>query len=376
LKKKNVPFKKSQLASVGTELELQIIDGQFFTLAQRSKDLIRNLKAGPHKKRIKPEITQSMIEMNSGIHSSTTTLLDELIDLQHYLLDIKKNLDVGFSGGGTHPSQKWSHQKIFPSQRYKNFSHKFRYLSKKATVFGQHVHIGCSSGEDALYLTHSLARYVPQFLAISASSPFYEGIDSGFASSRATIFTAFPMSGVSPYLENWTEFSEYYYKMRRWGIIESMKDVHWDIRPKPEFGTVEIRVFDTPLTLRKAVVIAAYVQALASYLLDTRPIGLTHDLYYLYNYNRFQAARYGYDGECINPYTSERMTIMEDILLTIPHLTPYAVQLGCSEFLNELKVEAESKQNDAMYLRQLYKELGSYPKLVAELCNEWSKNSG
>jgi carboxylate-amine ligase len=373
LKKKNVPFKKSKPASIGTELELQIIDNQYFTLTQRSKELIRNLKEGPHKKHIKPEITQSMIEINSTIHTSTTTLYEELLDLQKYLHELTESMDVCFSGGGTHPLQRWSRQKIFPTRRYKDFLHKFRYLSKKATVFGQHVHVGCASGEDSLYLTHVLARYVPQFLALSGASPFYEGIDSGFVSSRATIFTAFPMSGVAPYLENWAQFSEYYYKMRHLGIIETMKDVHWDIRPKPEFGTVEIRVFDTPLTLRKAVRIAAYTQALAMYLLEKRPIELSKDLYYLYNYNRFQAARYGYDGEFINPYTKERISIRDDILLTIPHLLPYAAQVGSTEFLNELQQEVEQKLNDAAILRNLFKEMGSYPKIVAEVCKQWSR---
>src|SRR5262249_27038602 len=151
-------------------------------------------------------------------------------------------------------------------------SKKYTYLSKRSTVFGQHIHIGCKSGEDAIYLTHALSRYVPQFIAICASSPFYQGVDTGYASSRSTVFNAFPLSGVMPYLITWNEFSEYYYKMRNYGIIGSMKDFYWDIRPKPEFGTVEIRVCDTPLTIRTAAIITAYIQALSLYLLEEKPI--------------------------------------------------------------------------------------------------------
>ena len=373
---RKVPFKKSKTGSVGTELELQIIDNQFFTLAQRSKDLIRNLEGSAFEKRIKPEITQSMIEINSSVHTSIDELYKELIELHDFLVEQTKDVDVYFCGGGTHPFQRWSGQKIFPTVRYRNILHKFRYLSKKATVFGQHVHIGCSNPEEALYLTHALACFTPQMMAISASSPFYEGMDSGYFSTRSTIFTSFPMSGMIPYLKNWSEFSDYYHKMRKWGVIESMKDIYWDVRPKPEFGTVEIRVFDTPLTIRKAVLVTAYAQALGLYLLEEKPIQLSPNIYYLYSYNRFQAERYGFDGEIIDPFSDKRTLIVDDILATLPKLEKYAERLGSSEYLMDLKNDIENKRNDAVHLRQLLKEYGSYPKLVSELCKEWKNYRG
>ncbi len=265
---KTLPFKSSSLVSLGVELEFQIIDPHSFGLIPRAKDLMRTIKQGPYQKRIKPEITQGMIEINSSVHHSPSILLDELIDIRTFLLNIADQIKINFCGGGTHPFQKWTSLKIFPTSRFKNLSRQYRYLSKRSTVFGQHIHIGCRNSDDAIYLTHALARYVPHFIAISASSPFYQGVDTGYHSSRSNIFSAFPLSGVIPYLTTWKEFSEYFYKMRNLGIVETMKDFYWDIRPKPEFGTVEVRVFDTPLTFNKAVILAAYLQSLAHYLLQ------------------------------------------------------------------------------------------------------------
>lgn len=371
---KNLPFKRSDKISIGIELEFQIIDPITYNLIPRAKDLIRNISSSSYQKWLKPEITQSMIELNSSVHHSPQKMYEELVKVRSFLLNQSKKLGVYFSGGGTHPFQKWSLNKIFPSKRFKNLSHRYRYLSKRSTVFGQHVHIGCPSAEDALYLTHAFARYVPQFLALSASSPFYQGLATGYASSRANVFSAFPMSGVIPYLTTWEEFSEYYYKMRKLGIIESMKDFYWDIRPKPEFGTVEVRVCDTPFTLKKAVTLAAYMQTLAYYLLEERPALLTPDLYYVYGYNRFQACRYGYGGQFIDPQTLQHRLIGEDILLTLKTIKKYATKLNNTGFLSLIAKDVTNNKNDASLANAIFNKTDSLPRVVREQCLLWMKN--
>lgn len=368
-----LPFKKSSLVSIGVELEFQIVAPRSYALVSRAKDLIRNIRESPYRARITPEITQSMIEINSSIHHSPQEMLEELANLQGFLLAQAAEMNVAICGGGTHPFQRWTMQKIFPTIRYKKLSRKYRYLSKRSTVFGQHIHIGCTKAEDALYLTHALARYVPQFIAICASSPFYQGIDTGYFSSRSTVFNAFPLSGVIPYLINWREFSDYFYKMRKLGIIATMKDFYWDIRPKPEFGTVEIRVCDTPLTIKKAVLIIAYIQALSLYLLEERPIQVSDDLYYLYNHNRFQASRYGFEGDFINPYTMQHNLIIDDLIDTVKKIEKYALQLGNSDYVALLVDDATKNINDAALLKQFFKQGGSLPKVVAEQCRLWSE---
>jgi len=365
---KILPFTESKQVSIGMELEFQIIDPKTFGLISRSKDLLQQIKESRFKSHITPEITQGMIEVNSSIHHSVKEMHKELLNLRDFILLNAKKIPINFCGGGAHPFHKWAKQKIFPSARYKNLSKKFRYLTKFATVFGQHVHIGCKSGDDAIYLTHALARYVPQLIAMCASSPFYQENDTGYFSSRLNIFSAFPLTGVMPYLTSWEQFSEYFYKMRDLEVIQTMKDFYWDVRPKPEFGTVEIRVCDTPLTIKKALTVTAYVQALAFYLLEERPFLVCPDLYYLYNHNKFQASRYGFEGTIIEPATSQAYLISEDIANTLKKIERYANQLDNMGYISKLMDEVANNQTDTKLLRKIYKETNSFAKVVEEQC--------
>lgn len=361
---------------MGIELELQIVDPVTYDLIAGAKDLIRNVQESKFKDLIKPEITQSMIEINSSIHQSSDSLYRELVEMRDFLSHHAEYIGIKIAGGGTHPFQKWNLRKIFPTQRFKTLSWRFRYLSKCSTVFGQHIHIGCQSAEDALYLTHALARYVPQLIAFSASSPFYQGIDTGYQTSRSTVFSAFPMSGVIPYLTSWAEFSAYFYKLRKSGIIKSAKDFYWDIRPKPEFGTVEIRVCDTPLTLEKTVLIAMYLQTLSHYLLTEKKFELSKDLYYFYGHNRFQASRYGLEGNFVNHETLERIKISDDILNTIHLIKKNAKILKTENDLKKIQHMIKKNESDSDLLRNIYKKTKSLQKVVHTQCDLWLKNRG
>ena len=371
---KTLPFKSSPLVSIGVELEFQIVNPLTFDLISRAKDLLRGVSEGPYQEKIKPEVTQSMIEINSSIHLTPSELENEFMGLHDYLLRIATEQEIKIAGGGTHPFEKWSVQKIFPAARYKKLSHIYRFLSKRSTVFGQHVHVGCPTGEDALYLTHAFSRYVPHLLALSASSPFYQGIDTGYHSSRSSIFSAFPTSGVIPMVTSWEAFSAYFYKMKRLKVIESMKDFYWDVRPKPEFGTVEVRVCDTPLTIKKAVTLAAYVQALAAYLLEERPLQIENSLYDVYSYNRFQASRYGYAGQFIHPQTLEHDFIGNDILNTLVSIEKFAERLGTTHYIELIHADVMARRNDATDLRDLFEQVGSLTRVVQEQCQRWAMN--
>ncbi len=372
---RNLPFKKSKEISLGVELEYQLINPKTYDLISCAKDLIRSISTSKYKKIIQPEITQSMIEINSSIHESVKDLYKEIKSIRNFLLKEGKALDICICGGGTHPFRKWSVSKIFPTKRFKTKSHQYRYLSKRSTVFGLHVHIGCLNAEDALYLTHALARYVPHFIAISASSPFYESTDTGFDTTRSTDFNAFPTCGIIPYLLTWKDFSSYYYKMKRLGIISTMKDFYWDIRPKPEFGTVEIRVCDTPLTIEKVAIISAYIQTVSYYLLHEKPVSISQDLYYFYSYNRFLASRYGLESYIIDPAHMKYYAITDDIQKTIEKTKKYARKLNNASYLAQLTEDIFNKSNDAKILKKLYKKYGSFPKVVHEQCNIWKNNS-
>jgi carboxylate-amine ligase len=358
------PFASSEPLTFGVELELQLVSLSDFNLTAASPDLLHLLARKPFPGNVTPEITESMIEINSSVHSHHEPLLAELIEIRDTLVTAGDTLNIGLCGGGTHPFQHWSEQKIFAKQRFQELSSLYGYLAKQFTVFGQHVHIGCSHGDDALFLLHSLNRYIPHFIALSASSPYVQGHDSGFDSARLNSVFAFPMSGRAPFTLRWDDFANVYFaKMERTGIIKSMKDFYWDVRPKPEYGTIELRVCDTPLTVERAAALAGYLQALCRYLLERHEPAPVEDDYLVYNYNRFQACRFGLEGAITHPKTYETMALRDDILATLRLLKPHAEALGSAAALDHLATAAGGV-SDAGFLRLEYERQGSCEGMV------------
>ena len=358
------PFKHSDPLTLGVELELQLVSLSDFDLTEASPDMLNLLGRKPFPGTVTPEITESMIEIATSIHTNYTELLDQLRQIRDALVRAGDMLNVGVCGGGTHPFQKWSERKIFSKPRFKQVSTLYGYLAKQFTVFGQHVHVGCSSGDDALFLLHSLNRYVPHFIALSASSPYFQGRDTLFNSARLNSVFAFPLSGRAPFLLRWEDFErDYFARMEDTGIVKSMKDFYWDIRPKPEYGTIELRVCDTPLSVERAAALACYLQALCSYLLDRSEPSPAEDDYLVYNYNRFQACRFGLDGTLVHPKSHETLSIREDILTTLRRMEPYAEKAGSLRALEHL-YKAAHIGSDATYLRQEYAARGSTEGMV------------
>ncbi|HZX27846.1 MAG TPA: YbdK family carboxylate-amine ligase [Telluria sp.] len=358
------PFAQSEALTFGVELELQLVSLSDFDLSAASPDLLHLLNRKPFPGNVTPEITESMIEINSSVHSRYGPLLAQLQEIRDTLVAGADRLNIGMCGGGTHPFQHWSERKIFEKPRFQELSSLYGYLAKQFTVFGQHVHIGCTSGDDALFLLHSLSRYIPHFIALSASSPYVQGHDSLFESARLNSVFAFPMSGRAPFLLNWREFNEVFFaKMERTGIIRSMKDFYWDIRPKPEYGTIELRVCDTPLTVERAAALAAYLQALCRHLLERREAAPAEDDYLVYNYNRFQACRFGLDGMVTLPKTYQNVLLRDDILATLKQMEPHAEALESTDALRHLR-QAVHGGSDATWLRGQYTIEGSPEGMV------------
>ena len=358
------PFAQSQPLTFGVELELQLVSLSDFDLTPASPDLLHLLARKPFPGNVTPEITESMIEINSSVHTAYGPLLAELREIRDTLVTAADQLNIGICGGGTHPFQHWSEQKIFDRPRFHHLSGLYGYLAKQFTIFGQHVHIGCASADDALFLLHALNRYVPHFIALSASSPFVQGHDSLFESARLNSVFAFPLSGRAPFTLSWEEFERVYFaKMERTGIIKSMKDFYWDIRPKPEYGTIELRVCDTPLTVERAAQLAAYLQALCRHLLQRAEPMPAEDDYLVYNFNRFQACRFGLDGTVTQPKTYETCSLREDIQHTLAEMRPHAEALGGVDALDALSALA-TQGGDAYWLRQQYQAEGSVEGMV------------
>ncbi len=360
----DMQFGPSKALTFGIELELQILNRRDCDLTRGANDLLRVIERGKSKSDIKPEITESMIEVATGIHERYADALEELRAIRDTVVTAADRLNLLIAGGGAHPFQHWHERKIFDTPRFKQISALYGYLAKQFTIFGQHVHIGCTDGDSAMYLLHALSRYVPHFVALAASSPYQQGVDTAYDSSRLNSVSAFPLSGRAPIVDRWAGFVTFFDKVRDVKVVESMKDFYWDIRPKPEYGTIEVRVFDTPLTVEKAAALAAYVQALARRLLIDRPIVVDDDLYLTYSYNRFQACRFGMDGLIIDPATREHVPIHEDIVATCERLAVDAQELQSSAALDQIALWARERLNDARWMREQYAQTESLADLM------------
>jgi carboxylate-amine ligase len=366
------PFAQSRALTLGVELELQIVSTRDYDLAPHASDLIRLMKGRKIPGNITPEITRSMIEMSTGICADFQHALDELREIRDQLLDCARRLEVGLCGGGTHPFQQWSQQRIYETPRFHQISDLYGYLSKQFTIFGQHVHIGCPGPDQALVLLHGLSRFIPHLIALAASSPFVQGVDTGFNSARLNSVFAFPLSGQAPFVQRWEDFEAYFGKMTRTGVVTSMKDFYWDIRPKPEFGTIEIRVLDTPLTVEKAAALAAYIQCLARWLRVEHPFELSADDYLPYTFNRFQACRFGLDATYVDPSTGEHRVLRDDILASFERLEIHAMELKAEGALTLLRDEILGVGNDASWLRSLHAREGMLPEVVRQQTRRWA----
>jgi carboxylate-amine ligase len=366
-------FKASEPLTVGIELELQLVRPHDLDLARGATDLLARLERRKLPGAVKPEITESMIELNSSVHANCASLLQELVLMKKELVEAAGALNLRLAGGGSHPFHNWADRRIFPTERFQAVVERYSYLAKQFTVFGQHIHIGCRNGDDAIYLAHMLTRHVPHFIVLSAASPFYQGEDTSFQSSRLTAVSAFPLAGHIPFVHDWAEFIDYFCRMRDFGIVKSMKDFYWDIRPKPEYGTVEIRVCDTPLTVRRAALLAVYAQALGAHYLNERPRAAASGIYLVNSHNRFEACRFGYAGEMVDPYGGPKKKMQEDILDTIAIIAAHAPALECGELLDELGALVRAGDSDADWLRVRAKARGSLADAVRDACTRWSE---
>ena len=357
-------FTASEPLTLGVELELQLIDRRDGNLTRAASDLLHIIEKQRLDLDIKLEITESMIEVATHIHTTHSGVLGELRTLVKVLGDAADRLNVGVCGGGAHPFQHWHERQIADKPRFHHVAGLYGYLAKQFTVFGQHVHIGCPDGDKAMHLLHGLSRYVPQFIALAASSPYLQGIDTSFDCSRMNTVSSFPLSGCAPYVKSWAEFVEYFDHLQSFGIVESMKDFYWDIRPKPEFGTVEIRVFDTPLTVERAAALAFYAQAIARMLIQT-PLLNPEDMYLLYKYNRFQACRFGLEGNFIDASSRKTISIADDVRNTLRILRDQVDLTSAGDAIEHIAQVIE-QGNHASAMRRTFSRTHSLDALVAE----------
>ncbi|MCU0707383.1 MAG: YbdK family carboxylate-amine ligase [Pirellula sp.] len=358
-------FKASESLTLGVELELQLVDLSDFDLASGALDLLRLLERRSIQATVSPELTASMIEISCGIFRDWLEMREHLRRVRDDLVAAADWLNLGICGGGTHPFQRWHKRRIFKSDRFIKVSELYGYLAKQFTVFGQHIHVGCADGDTALRLLHALHSYIPHFIALSAASPFFQGVDTQFDSARLNSIAAFPLSGRAPYFLHWDRFcKEYFEPMLTTKIVRSMKDFYWDIRPKPEYGTIELRICDTPLNVDHAALIAGYMQLLCRWLLvsDCQP---TEQEVMVYSFNRFQACRFGWEGSYVDPQTHKTMSIRDSFTYTVARCK---AEVGCLSDAEQACIDIlesiGTDESDASKLKSVYRQQGTLEDVV------------
>ncbi|VXB33801.1 putative glutamate--cysteine ligase 2 [Burkholderia sp. 8Y] len=365
------PFASSEPFTIGVELEVQVVNTHDYNLTKATTELLNRVREERFAGAINPETTEGMIELSTGICTNFDQARSELQVLRDTLVRAGDFLNVGVCGGGTNFFQNWYDQRSDGRERSEYLMALYGALYQQFTIFGQHVHVGCPDPDSALVLLHSLSRYVPHFIALAASSPFVQGSDTQFQCARLNSVAPFPLSGQAPFVTKWSDFEEYFDRMTHTGLVKSLKDFYWDIRPSPGYGTIEVRVMDTPLRVEWAAAIAAYIQSLARYVLTDSPLHLSERDYDVYRANRFMACRFGLDGTCVNPETGDRRPIREDILATLDAVAPHAHALGAEEGLDAIRRTVTDGLSDAMWLRRVYGAHDSLHEVVRQQCRVW-----
>jgi carboxylate-amine ligase len=335
-----IAFHSSERASLGVEWELQLVDPQTRQLTSGAVEILAEITPeglDEHPK-AKHELLQSTVEIITGV---CTTVAEAKADLAGTLAEVVAAADrrgLGVMCAGSHPLTRWDTQEISPKERYARLVERMQWLARRLQIFGVHVHVGVRSPEKVIPIVNALAQYLPHFLALSASSPFWAGCDTGLASARTKVFEGMPTGGLPHQLADWAEFEEYMETLIRAGAIESVREVWWDVRPHPDFGTVELRVCDGLPTLDEIGVVAALTQCLVEQF-DTqldRGYTLPTPAEWVLRENKWRAVRYGLDADIVVDEKGTVRPIRQVIAELAEELAPTAKRLGCAAELADV----------------------------------------
>jgi YbdK family carboxylate-amine ligase len=345
-----IPFVSSPRSSLGVEWELQLVSRDSRQLTSGATELLRELSPDGEHPKAKHELLESTIEVITGVCSTVAEATADLAGTIAQLRPLAEARGLAMMCAGTHPTTDWATQTISPSPRYAKLVEDMQWLARQLQIFGVHVHVGVRSPDKAIPIVNALSAYIPHFLALSASSPYWIGHDTGLASSRSKVFENLPTAGLPYQLAGWPEFEAYMETLISTGTIGSIKEVWWDIRPHPTYGTVELRICDGLPTLFEIGMVAALSQCLVDTL--DREIDKGYTLPtpkgWVVRENKWRAARHGMDAEIIRE--DETTQPVRDALLELAHeLRPAAERLGCVE---ELARVQEVVEHGASYQRQ------------------------
>jgi carboxylate-amine ligase len=373
-----IDWNPSRGATLGVEWELQLIDARTRMLRQDAREVLAalpELGEGSERPKIRYELMQSQIELATGICSTVAEAKQDLAETIAQVQRVTRPRDMMLTCAGTHPFSDWRDAKMAPVQRYAELIEQMQWLVRRIQLCSVQVHVGLADGSRAIPIINALSRYLPHFLGLTASSPFWNGQDTGLASSRAVIFDALPTAGPPHRLSDWSEFEEYMDTLLRAGTIRSIKEVWWDIRPHPDFGTIEVRMCDGVPTLREIGMVAALSQSLVqlfSFQLD-RGYQLPSPATWVVRDNKWRATRYGLDATVITDDSGATAPLRDELYELVRELEPVADRLGCGA---ELAVVSEVLEQGASYERQraVMADGGGLTEVVDALVTEFAEN--
>jgi carboxylate-amine ligase len=349
-----IDWNSSKGPTLGVEWEVQLIDAETRMLRQDASAVLAGLpgltESGEHPK-LKHELMQSTVEVITGICGTVAEAKTDLAVTVKELQRAAQPHGIVLASAGTHPISDWRDGKMAPSQRYAELIEQIQWPARKMQICATQIHVGVSDGDRAISIVNALATCIPHFLGLTASSPFWSGHDTGLASSRSVVFGALPNTGPPPLLADWAEFEEVMGAQLRAGSIRTIKEVWWDVRPHPDYGTVEVRICDAVPTFREIGMLAALAQCLVQ-LFDTqldRGYRLPARSPWIVKDNKWRAMRYGLDAYVITDDNGSTAQLRDEIYELLRDLEPVAWRLGCPE---ELAVADEVLQLGASYERQ------------------------
>jgi glutamate---cysteine ligase / carboxylate-amine ligase len=363
-------FAKSESYTLGAEVELQIVDRQTMELAPKAAQLLSRW-SGPT--RVHPEIFQSMLEIVTGICRDPAHVEEDLRSTASKLLALGREQGVRFIATGTHPTARYQERKLYPADRYHGLIARNQWIARRLLIFGLHVHIGMPDPETAIAVQNEMLYDLGLLLAFSTSSPFWQGEATGLASSRITVFEALPTGGLPALVHDWNEFCELVGVLQKSHAITSLKDLWWDIRPSPRYGTIELRVCDGLATVRETAMIVALTRALAQRA-GARVAagkGRTFPPAWRIRENKWRASRHGMDAEYITGNDGSTEQIRPYLLRTLRELEGEGFLDSSTPYLGMLRKIGEGAPTSAERQRAHFERTGSFDEVTRGLADEF-----
>jgi carboxylate-amine ligase len=371
-----IEFTDSARSTLGLEWEIAIVDratGELASVADRVLEVLDSRSVGGKHPFITSELLTNTVELVTGVH---TTVAGAVGDLEGQLAEVRAVIDelgeYELICSGSHPFSQWYDQHLTDKPRYHKLIERTRWWGRNMMIWGIHVHVGIDERDKALPILDGLLAYLPHLQALSASSPFWAGVDTGYASNRALMFQQLPTAGLPYPLADWSAYERYVDDLVRTGVIEDHSEVRWDIRPSPKWGTVEVRVCDGVSTAAEIAAIGALVQCLVEWMSTRLDEGETLPVLqpWYVRENKWRAARYGLEAEVITDIAGTERLVTDDLRELLTTLAPVAERLGCAVELQQVRQTLDAGASYQRQLRVAEAAGGDLRAVVAHLAHE------